>query len=220
MLEFIFINSINYFYQLPKIPNIMPVLRITQYGEPILREKGEALLAFNEELKSFSRDMIDTLHDEEGAGLAAQQVGKALQMFVVNIGTGGKPVEFDYTYDGRDVPLALIMPMAVCNPTIEAINAEKESTDEGCLSFPGMRLDDISRPYAIRMRFQDLDGASHILECDGFLARCCQHEYDHLQGTLFIDRVPKETLDIHESHLKELERESQEFMKKHRKTEA
>lgn len=189
------------------------VLRITQYGEPILREVGKPVIVFDNTLRQLARDMIETMHEADGAGLAAQQVGKALQMFVMDIGSDGRPVEFFYTLDDRAQPLPLIMPMVVCNPSIKPLDQGLEASDEGCLSFPGMTVQNIERDYAIRMRFQDLDGVWHVLVCDGFLARCCQHEYDHLQGKLFIDRVPKAQLRKHESKLKRFKRESRDFLK-------
>lgn len=194
------------------------ILRVTYYGEPILRQKGENITTFNDALSTLAKDMIDTMHENEGAGLAAQQIDKALQLFVMDIGGDGGPVDFDYTYDGRVTPLNLLMPMAICNPSLELLSEESELGEEGCLSFPGMYLENVPRSPSIRMKFQDLKGEVHTLECDGFLARCCQHEYDHLQGKLFIDRADKLSVRKHESKLKRLKRDSKQFLKQ-RKSE-
>lgn len=188
-------------------------LRVTQYGEPILREKGKAVSTFDASLRKLADDMIDTMHAEDGAGLAAQQVGEALQLFVMDIGSDGRAVDFEYRLDGRTPPLPLIMPMVVCNPEIKSLNENPVKADEGCLSFPGMTVEDVPRAPAIHMRYQDSDGLWHELECSGFLARCCQHEYDHLQGVLFIDRVPRAHLSKHEGKLKRLKRSSRDFLK-------
>lgn len=189
-------------------------LRVTQYGEPILREVGKPITCFDASLRELAHDMIDTMHDEDGAGLAAQQVDKALQLFVMDIGSDGKAVDFNYSLDGRTPPLPLIMPMIVCNPRITSLEQGTDSANEGCLSFPGMRLDGVERERAISMQYQDVEGVEHTLVCDGFLARCCLHEYDHLQGVLFIERVPKAQIHRYEKHLKRLKRDSRDFLKR------
>lgn len=187
-------------------------LRITHYGEPILREKGKPVKAFDPALRALAENMVETMHVADGAGLAAQQVGEALQLFVMDIGSDGRAMDFDYRYDERVVPLPLIMPMVVCNPRIESLGDEIVDDAEGCLSFPGMVLEGVPRQEAIRMDFQDAEGVAHVLECNGFLARCCQHEYDHLQGVLFIDRVSKTELKRHEAELEAFRKETEAFL--------
>ena len=186
-------------------------LRVTQYGETVLRQVGEPVETFDFYLRQLADDMIDAMHRHEGAGLAAQQVGKALQMFVMDIGRDLEQVPFDYHFDSRVLPLNLIMPMVVCNPRIEPLHADEKESEEGCLSFPGLSLKNIWRKEAIKMDFRDVDGHPHTLECDGFLARCCQHEYDHLQGVLFIDRASKDEVRRYQSYLKKLKRSSRDL---------
>lgn len=187
------------------------ILRVTKYGEPVLREVGKPVTVFDGSLKQLAQDMIETMHDTSGVGLAAQQVGQALQLFVMDLGS---ETDCMYALDGRQPPLGLIMPMAVANPKLNFLDDYgKEPYDEGCLSFPGMLVEQIKRPVALEMEFQDLDGAPHHLVTEGFFARVIQHEYDHLQGTLFIDRATKKEVRRHQAHLNALLEETEAFLK-------
>ena len=144
---------------------------------------------FDAFLRQLSTDMIETMHEANGIGLAAQQIGRALQICVVDL----RPVEVDFTWelDGAKPPLELIMPMTIVNPDLTVVRGTDEYLyEEGCLSFPKIR-GDIARPDAIIAKFQDQNGVAHVLHCDGLLARCIQHEADHLNGILFIDRMEK-----------------------------
>jgi peptide deformylase len=144
---------------------------------------------FDAFLRQLSADMIETMHAASGIGLAAQQIGRALQICVIDL----RPVEVDFTWelDGAKPPLELIMPMTIVNPELTVIRGTDEYLyEEGCLSFPNIR-GDVARPDAITAKFQDQDGVPHILRCDGLFARCIQHEADHLNGILFIDRMEK-----------------------------
>lgn len=187
------------------------VLRVTQFGEPVLRESGEAVTAFNDELRQFASDMIETMRAEDGIGLAAQQVGVALQFFVMDVQVREGPVDFQYTLDGRTVPLEMFMPLAVANPKVETSGAVAPY-EEGCLSFPGIR-GSVERPTQVTMHYQDLDGHAHVIACDGIFARVILHEYDHLQGTLFIDRMSPRVLRPLDSKLKRLKRDTKARMK-------
>ncbi len=191
-------------------------LRVTEYGEPVLQQVGKPVIHFDADLKKLAADMIDTMRAKEGAGLAAHQVDVAVQLFVMEIGGNGKSVDFGYTLDDRTPPLSLIMPMIVCNPVLESLKQGTQADNEGCLSFPGMRLDGIQRETTIRLSFQDVNGTPHVLVCSGFLARCCQHEYDHLQGKLFIEHASKAELAKHASRLKRIKRDSRDYLKSQR----
>lgn len=187
------------------------ILRVTYYGEPILKKKGVPVTQFDASLRRLAADMIDTMHEEEGIGLAAQQIGEALQLFVMDLRTDGNPA-FEFTYDGRAVPLDLIMPLVVANPRIEPMPDDLTAYEEGCLSFPGIR-GVIDRPERLTLHFQDLEGVEHVITCDGLFARCIQHEYDHLQGILFTERMDARTLRGLEARLKKLRRQSRDFLK-------
>jgi len=189
------------------------LLRVTRYGEPILREKGEPVTEFNDELRQLADDMIETMYEEEGIGLAAQQIGRALQLCVVDVRPpeGAEP-SFRHSLDGKTRPLDLIMPMVLCNPKIRIIDPTEDVYEEGCLSFPDVR-GKVVRPIGVRCEFQDLDGIAHVIEADGLLGRCILHEVDHLNGELFIDIMDKRDLKRNESKIKRIRRESRDFLK-------
>lgn len=181
-------------------------LRITLYEEPILRTKGKRITAFDNSLRDLVQQMIETMDEANGIGIAAQQVGHDLQLCIVDV--RGCEEDFDYILDGRQPPLDLIMPMAIANPELEVLEGEKTVYEEGCLSFPEVR-GDVKRPAAVRLRYQDADGNPHVLECDGIFARCVQHEVDHLNGILFIDRMDKKTLKKIDGRLKKLKEQTE-----------
>ena len=113
-------------------------LRVTQYGEPILREVGAPVTEFNAELAQLTDDMVETMHTEEGIGLAAQQIGRALQLCIVDVRPPeGGEVPFGYRYDGRQPPLDLFMPLVLCNPRAAIIDPREDVYEEGCLSLSG-----------------------------------------------------------------------------------
>lgn len=189
------------------------ILRITQYGEPILRKVGEPITEFDEALAELAEDMVDTMYEEEGIGLAAQQVDRALQICVIDVRPPeGVEVPFNYNYDGKQPPLDLIMPMAIVNPKVTIIDNTEDVYEEGCLSFPGVN-GKVDRPIGVRCEFQDTEGNSHVIEADGLLGRCILHEVDHLNGKLFIDLMQKRDLKKNETKIKKLKRESRDFLK-------
>ena len=164
-------------------------LEIVHYNDPVLRRKGEKITAFDASLASLATDMIEAMHQAQGIGLAAQQVGRPLQLFVADLRTA--QAEFDWKLDGVKVPLELLMPMVIVNPKITvARRTPTEVLEEGCLSFPEIR-GKVERAASITAKFQDQHGLHHTLECTGLFARCLLHETDHLSGVLFIDRMTK-----------------------------
>lgn len=177
-------------------------LTIVHYNDPILRKKGEKVTVFDAALAQLAKDMIVKMHEAQGIGLAAQQIGLARQFCVVDL----RPVEPDFTWelDGAKPPLDLIMPMAIANPEITFL-PENDIViyEEGCLSFPKIR-GDVERPDKIRVTFQDERGVPHTLTCDGMFSRCIQHETDHLNGILFIDRMTKKVRAKIDEPVKEL----------------
>ena len=179
---------------------------LTYYGNPVLREKGKAVETFDSNLKGLVGDMIETMYAEEGIGLAAQQIGIAQQICVVDVRPPKESeIHFNYSFDGKYTPLDLFMPLAIINPEIEITNATETLYEEGCLSFPNI-LGNVSRAIAIRCHFQDTDGHRHSLEADGLLARCILHEVDHLNGVLFIDTMDKKDLQKNLTRIKQLKR--------------
>ncbi len=189
------------------------ILRVTQYGEPILRKVGEPLTEFDADLAQLADDMVDTMYDEDGIGLAAQQVNLALQICVLDVRPPeGAEVPFQYSYDGKQPPLDLIMPMAIINPKVSIIDETEDVYEEGCLSFPGVN-GKVTRPIGVRCEFQDTQGNPHVLEANGLLGRCILHEVDHLNGKLFTDRMDKRDLKKNESKIKKIKRSSRDFLK-------
>ncbi len=170
--------------------DLIMALKISLYGEPILTQKGKKITNFSNGLQKLYQDMLDTMYKEEGIGLAAQQVGLALQFCVIDV-----PSHPEYPItcilDGHPISPQLLMPMVLINPTVDFLPSDEYYYEEGCLSFPEIKAD-IARPELIIVRYQDIDGNPHNLECDGLLGRCVQHEVDHLNGILFIDRMEKE----------------------------
>jgi len=165
-------------------------LRIVQYNDSILSKKGEKIAVFDAALRELAAEMIATMHAAGGIGLAAQQIGRALQLCVVDLRKA--EIDFAWELDGVALPLDLFMPLTLANPQVTVTaDTPKAISEEGCLSFPGIR-GDVSRPEEIAVRFQDEFGIPHVLRCDGLLARCVQHEFDHLQGILFISRMDKQ----------------------------
>jgi peptide deformylase len=186
-------------------------LRVTQFGEPVLRQTGEIITRFDADLQQLARDMIETMYAADGIGLAAQQVGHAVQLFVMDV--SHLPEEdLDYLVDGRRPPVDLIMPMALVNPRISTLPGKAVTAEEGCLSFPGIR-GDVPRANAISVEYQDLNGQTHLIECSGWFARVIQHETDHLNGILFIDHMQRRQLRMLQSKLTRLEQRSIDTLK-------
>ncbi|MEN9662317.1 MAG: hypothetical protein RL324_1266 [Verrucomicrobiota bacterium] len=181
-------------------------LPIVRYNQPVLRKKGQKVTSFDKALAALAHDMIDTMHDAEGIGLAAQQVGQALMLCVVDLSDAKK--DFTWVLDGARPPLELFMPLVLANPVATiAKGTDLYVYEEGCLSFPGIR-GDVVRPDAIKVTFQDEAGVPHVLECDGLFARCIQHEVDHLNGVLFIDRMEDDVRAKLDPEVKELVKET------------
>ena len=186
-------------------------LKIVQFNEPILRKKGGKITSFDAALRKLAEAMIETMHAAEGIGLAAQQIGQAIQLCVVDL----RPVDnkFEWEYDGTKPPLELFMPLALVNPEIIAVPEPETVYEEGCLSFPQIR-GDVVRPDKIAVKFKDTGGHAHVLICTGLLSRCIQHEADHLNGILYIDHMDKETLLAIDPELKALKKRTRESAKK------
>jgi peptide deformylase len=186
-------------------------LKIVRFNEPILRKKGAKVTAFDAALARLAADMVETMHAAEGIGLAAQQIGQAIQLCVVDLRPS--EAEFDWEYDGARPPLEIFMPLTLVNPEVKVVPEPTTVYEEGCLSFPEIR-GDVIRPDEITVKFQDTAGHAHILRCNGLLSRCVQHEVDHLNGVLYIDRMEKDVVAGIEPELKALKKQTREALKK------
>ncbi|MFA5250526.1 MAG: peptide deformylase [Parachlamydiales bacterium] len=164
------------------------------YGNPILRVKALPIETITDEIRQLAADMIETMDALNGVGLAANQVGVALQIFVIRPEL--KNEQGDYVLGPPEVYL---------NPRLSHPTADEETMNEGCLSFPGLHAE-VTRPYGIHLEALDLEGKKVALDLFGFKAREIMHENDHLNGKLFIDRVTEKTKKEIAPFLKELKR--------------
>jgi len=183
------------------------VLPIVQYNDPILRLRGTPITKFDDELARLSKNMIETMHAAAGIGLAAQQVGLALKLCVLDLTNTDR--EFEWELDGTATHLDLIMPMILASPKVTILEGDDTIYEEGCLSFPGIN-GDIVRPDVIRVDFQDAQGTPHTMFCDGLLSRCVMHEVDHLNGVLFTDRMSKKVRKAIDATIKALAAKNRE----------
>lgn len=145
---------------------------------PILRKKSVEVKQFDVGLKKFGREMKDVMADAKGLGLAAPQVGQNIRMILVTLG---------YQTDREQV-------VTMVNPRIVKESAERECAEEGCLSLPG-QYQKVERASGVQVEFFDLDGGRMVLDLDGLDARVVQHEIDHLEGVLFVDRVEEKRVE-------------------------
>jgi peptide deformylase len=166
------------------------VLPIVKYGHPALRKKGERIETITAETKKLIADMFETMEASHGIGLAAQQVGIAKQLTVIDVrAVTDRPSTLEL--DGKPAEVDSIMPLVLINPEVTPVG-EPVAGPEGCLSFPEV-FADITRPGTVDVRALDAKGKPIAFRCGGLLARAVQHETDHLNGLLFIDRMDKQT---------------------------
>ncbi len=180
----------------------MPIVR---YGNPVLRTKGKRIETVDGELRALAANMIETMQDANGVGLAAQQVGEALQLTVVDV-SGAEDQLSTMKLNGAELDPRTSMPLVLLNPELE-LGKETHQATEGCLSFPEI-TGDIWRSVAVVVRAQDLEGKKVEIEASGLLARALQHEVDHLNGILFIDRMGAATKVALRSRLKRMQKEN------------
>lgn len=164
-------------------------LKIRLYGDAALATKAKNVEQVNDDLVALASAMIDCMHDSDGIGLAATQVG-ILQRFVVldvapPVDPDGNPAPLNTPGEQQLYPK---MPLALVNPEIVSFGAETNCHEEGCLSVPKLYAT-VERPSSIVLKTHLLDGSSLVVECGGFLARAIQHELDHLDGIVYVQRV-------------------------------
>lgn len=157
----------------------MTVKPLVILPDPILRRVSEPVARIDESVRRFADDMLETMYDAPGIGLAAIQVGEPLRMLVIDLAKEDEEKQ----------------PQIFVNPEILASSDERSVYEEGCLSIPDYYAE-VERPATVRVRFQDLTGETREIEADGLLATCLQHEMDHLNGVLFIDHISKLKRDM------------------------
>jgi len=187
------------------------VLPIIKYGHPVLRKKGERIENITPEIKKLIADMFETMEENHGVGLAAQQVGVAKQLTVIDVrGVTDRPSTLEF--NGQLADLAENMPLVLINPEVTPVG-EPVSGGEGCLSFPEVYAE-ITRPGAVDVQALNERGQPMAFRCTGLLARAVQHETDHLNGILFIDRMDKKVKAELQPDLDELQAATKEELKK------
>lgn len=165
------------------------ILKIVKYPEPVLQQPGEPVTEFNGELHKFVTDMFETMYASQGIGLAAQQVGVAKRVTVIDLSLGKDPAE----------KLVLINPEVI-------FREGRQYEEEGCLSFPEIR-EKVVRAAKVRVRAQDEKGKWFEMDGEELMARALQHEIDHLDGMLFIFRMSALKRDLNLRKIRKLQRE-------------
>lgn len=160
------------------------VLPIVAYGDPVLRRMGEEIEPDYPGLKELIANMFDTMYNAKGVGLAAPQVGKSIRLFIVDASAFAD----DEDLDKEEQNFLKKFKRVFINPIVMEEFGEEWDFNEGCLSIPKVR-EDISRPEYVKLRYLDEEFKEHIEEFNGMAARVIQHEYDHIEGKLFIDHV-------------------------------
>ncbi len=161
--------------QVSKEPVESPPLDIHKLGSRELRASARRIARVDDSVRDLARDMLRSMYSARGIGLAAPQVGIHKRLLVIDL----------------DIDEAATPPMVFVNPEITAAGAGLSTYEEGCLSIPGVYLD-VVRPSEVVINYRDEQGRPRRLKTDGLLARCIQHEMDHLEGVLFVDRVTDE----------------------------
>ena len=148
----------------------MSLLRIRIFGDPVLRAEAREVDAFDEKLRTLADDMLETMREAPGVGLAANQVGVLKRLFT-----------YELAEDDQG---------AIVNPVLADASDELLADEEGCLSFPGLFYP-VERPERVEVHYQDLDGEEHVRQLEAFDARVWLHEMDHLAGVLFLDHLAR-----------------------------
>ena len=172
----------------------MTVLPIVTYNDPVLREPTQPVKSDSDELQKLINNMFETMYNSSGVGLAAPQIGESLQLFVMDADAVTDELEDEEN----------LGPMVFINPEIVELSGEKIRMEEGCLSIPELR-DDVSRPNMVKITFLNRDFEKEELVAEGWVSRVIQHEYDHLQGKLFIDYLSAFRKRLHKSLLKKID---------------
>ena len=193
------------------------VLSIIKYGTPVLRHKGARIDTLTPAIRKLIADMLETMYEYKGIGLAAQQVGLALQLTVIDVrGVTDRPSSLEIKGEPADVHA--FMPLVLLNPVITPVG-QPVSGPEGCLSFPEI-FAEITRPDVVDVKALDEEGRPLEFRCGGLLSRAVQHETDHLHGILFIDRMDKKSKEELRPDLELLHAETKATLKKTSATRA
>ncbi len=197
---------------------------IRYYGDPVLRRRASEVTEFDAGLERLAADMLETMYAADGVGLAAPQIGVPKRIFVALEMQPGA----DADPDEEDGELAATerrrrweerREHVIVNPVMLTREGQQFGRD-GCLSLPGLSVDEVPRDLIVEMEYQDLTGARRTLRAEGYFAHVLQHEFDHLEGVLFFDHLPeprkRDFLEEHRRELAEMQREARAFLKEER----
>jgi len=204
------------------------------YGDPILRRRASPVTRFDEELERLAADMVETMYAADGVGLAAPQIGRSLRLFVAlevaetedeeeQSGQAAPEAEGEeLTQEQKRRAWGVVREHVIVNPQMVAMEGRQYGRD-GCLSLPGLSVDDVPRAQRVVLDYQDLKGERHRLEAEGYFAHVLQHEYDHLEGVLFFDHLPaarrERFLEENRKQLAEWQREARALAKERERAE-
>ncbi len=165
----------------------MTALPLVIAPDPRLNQSSEPVAEVNDDIRTLLDDLLDTMYSNNGIGLAAVQVGVMKRVIVVDIewSTAERPDDPNARASGKDGK-----PIKMVNPQIIGEDSAQSTYKEGCLSFPE-QYSDVERPKAIKVRYLDENGEEQIIEADGLLATCIQHEIDHINGVVFVDHISR-----------------------------
>jgi peptide deformylase len=181
------------------------ILKVIKYGNPVLRKKGARIESITPEIKKLIEDMFETMYAHKGVGLAAQQIGQAVQITVIDVrGVTDRPSSLEIK--GKPADVEDFMPLVLINPELTLVG-EQAAGPEGCLSFPEV-FAEISRPQFVDVKATNEKGKLIEFRAGGLLGRAIQHEWDHLHGILFIDRMEKKTKEELKPDLDDLQAET------------
>ena len=190
------------------------ILDVVKFGDPVLRQTGARIESITLEIRQLVTDMFETMYAAKGVGLAAQQIGKALQLTVIDVSpVTDRPSTLEI--NGQPADVHDLMPLVLINPEIKPVG-EKIPGPEGCLSFPEI-FADIARPEFVDVKALNEAGKLIEFRAGGLLGRAIQHEVDHLNGILFIDRMDRKTKEELRPELEDLQAETKDALQKKNK---
>lgn len=170
----------------------MTVLPLVIAPDPRLATRSEPVKEVNDEIRKLMDDMVETMHHENGIGLAAVQVGVLKRVLVMDLSDSQE--RYDAAH-AKACGVDISKPVFMANPEIVDHSEELSTYEEGCLSFPEQRAS-VVRPKKVSIKYLDYNGKEQIMKCDDLLATCVQHEIDHLNGVVFVDHVSRLKRDM------------------------
>ncbi len=203
------------------------IYKVRYYGDPVLRKRAKTVKEFDDDLSQLARDMIETMYDANGVGLAAPQIGVSKRLFVAlemgsreakdeAVGQEGEAEAEDLSPEEKRERWGVIAEHVMVNPEIISRSGVQYGVD-GCLSLPGLFVEEMKRDLWVRVRYQDVNGQTRERDAEGHFAHVIQHEYDHLEGVLFFDRLSeperKVFLGEHRRELADFQREAKSYLK-------